>query len=29
MIATGAYKELTTQEAWENYQSKFKSTFKD
>jgi thioredoxin-related protein len=27
MIATGAYKELTTQEAWKNYQSKFESTF--
>jgi len=29
MIATGAYKELTTEDAWKNYQSKFESTFKD
>ncbi|EMY80121.1 thioredoxin related protein [Psychroflexus gondwanensis ACAM 44] len=29
MIATGAYKELTTQGAWEDYQSKFESTFKE
>jgi thioredoxin-related protein len=29
IIATGVYKELTTQDAWKNYQSKFESTFND
>jgi len=29
MIATDDYKELTTQEAWKNYQSNFKGTFEN